>query len=42
MIEQLVKDGYVLSHKKKATISLNPTKSEEIIEYIGIGRVLKI
>ncbi len=34
LVNQLVNDGYVLLHKQGATISLNPRKSEEIIEYI--------
>jgi hypothetical protein len=31
---ELVKQGYVLTYKKGETISLNPTKSKEIIDYI--------
>ena len=34
LVNELVNDGYVLLHKKGATISLNPRKSKEIIEYI--------
>jgi hypothetical protein len=33
-IEDLTKDGYILLHKKGKTISLNPFKKKEIIEYI--------
>lgn len=40
LVKQLVKDGHILLHKKGATISLNPTRSKEIIEYIK--RVLEI
>ncbi|MEA1904791.1 MAG: hypothetical protein U9M97_02785, partial [Candidatus Hadarchaeota archaeon] len=39
-IDQLVKEGYLISHKRGATISLNPARSEEIVEYIN--RILKI
>jgi len=39
-IEDLVKEGYILSHKKGETISLNPARSREIVEYIKT--VLKI
>lgn len=33
-IEELIKEGYVLHHKKRETISLNPARSREIIEFI--------
>ncbi|MGQ9468348.1 MAG: hypothetical protein ACUVTD_00730 [Nitrososphaerales archaeon] len=33
-IEQLISEGYVLLQKKGKTISLNPTRSREIMEYI--------
>ena len=33
-IEDLTKEGYILIHKKGNTLSLNPTKSREIAEYI--------
>jgi len=33
-IEELVKEGYVLLHKKGETISLNPARSKEIIEFV--------
>lgn len=33
-IEQLVSQGYVLLHKKGKTLSLNPTRGREIIEYV--------
>lgn len=39
-INQLVKEGYLISHKRSATISLNPARSGEIVGYIN--RVLKI
>ncbi|MEM2087804.1 MAG: hypothetical protein QXF52_03925 [Thermoproteota archaeon] len=35
-IEELVKEGYVLHHKKGETISLNPARSKEIIEFIKL------
>jgi len=34
MIRELVKEGYLLVHKKGGTISLNSTRSHEISEYI--------
>jgi len=34
LIKQLVNDGFLIIHKKGETVSLNSTKSEEIIEYI--------
>ena len=34
LIEQLVKDDYVITHKRGRTISLNPTRNREILEYI--------
>jgi hypothetical protein len=40
LVKQLVKDGYILLHKKGTTLSLNPTRSKEITEYIK--RVLEI
>ena len=33
-VNRLVKEGYLISHKKGATISLNPAKSREIVEYV--------
>jgi len=33
-IRQLVNDGYLLLHKRGKTVSLNPTKSREIIDFI--------
>jgi hypothetical protein len=33
-LELLIKDGYLLMHKKGRTISLNPSKSTEIIELV--------
>ncbi len=39
LIRELVKEGYLLIHKKGKTISLNPAINKEIIEYIeGIIR----
>jgi len=34
LIKELVKEGYILTHKGGKTISLNPTLSKEIVEYI--------
>lgn len=35
-IEELVKEGYLLYHEKGETISLNPARSKEIIEFIKL------
>lgn len=34
MVMQLVNDGYLILHKKGETVSLNPARSREIIEFI--------
>ncbi|MEM2995493.1 MAG: hypothetical protein QXI91_05725 [Candidatus Bathyarchaeia archaeon] len=34
LIKQLINDGYLISHKKGETVSLNPAKIEEITKYI--------
>lgn len=34
LVRQLVNDGYVVLHKRGATVSLNPTRSREIVEFI--------
>lgn len=34
MIKDVVNDGYVLVHKRGDTISLNPARSKEIMEFI--------
>jgi len=34
LIKELVKEGYLLARKGSKTISLNPSLSSEIIEYI--------
>lgn len=34
IIKHLVNEGYLIQHKKGETISLNPRKSREIIEFI--------
>jgi hypothetical protein len=39
-IEDLAREGYLLLHKKRNTVSLNPVRSKEIIEFIE--RILKI
>jgi len=36
-IRELVNDGYLLLHKRGATVSLNPAKSREIVEFIERG-----
>jgi len=33
-VEELTKEGYILLHKRGEAISLNPTRSREIAEYI--------
>jgi len=39
LIKELVKEGYLLLHKRGKTISLNPSTNREIIEYID--RILR-
>ncbi|MEM1538594.1 MAG: hypothetical protein QXD44_03510 [Candidatus Nezhaarchaeales archaeon] len=34
-IRQLVKDGYLILHKRGETASLNPARSRETLELIG-------
>lgn len=34
LIRELVKEGYLFIHKKGGTVSLNPSRSREISEYI--------
>lgn len=38
-IKLLIKERYIWTHKKGETVSLNPAKSMEIVEYIE--RILK-
>ena len=33
-VRQLVNDRYLILHKRGKTVSLNPTKSREIVEFI--------
>lgn len=33
-VEDLAREGYILFHKKGETVSLNPVKSGEIVEYV--------
>ena len=33
-VRQLVNDGYLILHKRGKTVSLNPTKSREIVDFI--------
>jgi len=40
MVKELLDEGYILAHKRGETISLNPTRSKEIAEYIK--KVLRI
>jgi hypothetical protein len=39
-VKALLEEGYVFAHKGGETISLNPTRSREIVEYIR--KVVKI
>jgi hypothetical protein len=39
-VNELLEEGYILAHKKGETISLNPTRSRDIAEYIR--RVMKV
>jgi hypothetical protein len=39
-VKELLGEGYVFAHKGGETISLNPTRSREIVEYIK--KVMKI
>jgi len=39
-VKELLNEGYILTYKRGETISLNPTRSREIAEYIKT--VLKI
>jgi len=33
-IKELIDKGYILLHKKGRTVSLNPSKSKEILEFV--------
>lgn len=33
-VRQLINDGYLIPHKRGETVSLNPSKSKEILEII--------
>jgi len=33
-VEELAEEGYILFHKRGETISLNPVRSRDIIEYV--------
>lgn len=39
-VDDLLKQGNLFAHKRGETVSLNPARSREIIEYIG--KVMKI
>jgi len=34
LVKQLVNEGYLILHKRGETVSLNPRRSKEILEYI--------
>jgi len=34
IVKKLLNEGYILAHKRGNTISLNPTRSREIADYI--------
>ena len=36
-VKDLLDEGYIISHKRGDTISLNPTRSREITEYVKKG-----
>ena len=40
MVKKLLNEGYILAHKRGNTISLNPTRSREIADYIR--KVMKL
>jgi DNA-binding IclR family transcriptional regulator len=40
IVKELLEEGYILAHKKGETISLNPTRSRDVAEYIR--RVMKV
>jgi hypothetical protein len=40
IVKELLEEGYILAHKKGETVSLNPTRSRDIAEYIR--RVMKV
>ncbi|MCW4002645.1 MAG: hypothetical protein NWE95_01860 [Candidatus Bathyarchaeota archaeon] len=40
VVKKLLDEGYILIHKGGNTISLNPTRSRDIVEYIT--RVMKL
>jgi glutamate-1-semialdehyde aminotransferase len=40
MVKELLEEGYILAHKKGETISLNPARSRDIVEYVR--RVMKV
>jgi hypothetical protein len=39
-VKKLLNEGYILAHKRGNTISLNPTRSREIADYIR--KVMKL
>jgi len=39
-VKELLDEGYILAHKGRETISLNPTRSGEIAEHIR--KVMKL
>jgi hypothetical protein len=37
-VKELVKEGYLFLHKKGETVSLNPSRSKEIMDYVERAR----
>ena len=40
IVEELLEEGYILAYKKGETVSLNPSRSRDIVEWIR--RVMKV
>jgi DNA-binding Lrp family transcriptional regulator len=40
IVKELLEEGYILAYKKGETVSLNPSRSRDIAEYIR--RVMKV
>jgi len=38
IVKELVREGYLFLHKKGETVSLNPSRSSEIVEYVDRQR----
>ncbi len=39
MVKELLREGYIFAHKAGNTISLDPSKNKEIVEYIKMNLV---